>query len=271
MKIRLPVRLNKVVLGFAAIAVFATTPVWAETPEEKGFTIAARADRSDNGFGDSVSNMKMILKNAHGQQTSRSMTNRILEVPDETLGDKSITVFNSPSDIAGTALLSHARILDPDDQWLYLPALKRIKRISSVNKSGPFVGSEFAFEDFTSLELGKYDYKFLRAEPCDSMTCDVVERYPKYEHSGYTKQISWIDQDVYQVRKVEFYDRRGDLLKVLVFSDYKKYEGSIWRAHKLHMENAQNGKSTDLIYSDYKFKDGLDDNDFEKGVLTRVR
>ncbi len=263
--------LSKFILSGVVLAGVLATPVWAETPEEKGFAIAARADRSDNGFGDSVAGMEMVLKNAHGQETNRVMTNKILEVPDETLGDKSITVFNSPADIAGTALLSHAKILDPDDQWLYLPALKRIKRISSVNKSGPFVGSEFAFEDFTSLELGKYDYKFLREEACGDMTCDVVERYPKYEHSGYTKQISWIDQDVFQARKIEFYDRRGGLLKTLSFSEYKKYEGNIWRAHKLHMENAQNGKSTDLLYSDYKFKAGLDDNDFEKGVLTRVR
>ena len=263
--------LNKIILGLTALTVFISTPVWAETPEEKGFRIAARADRSDNGFGDSVSDMKMALKNAHGQETSRIMKNKILEIPDETLGDKSITVFTSPSDISGTALLSHAHILDPDNQWLYLPALKRVKRISSVNKSGPFVGSEFAFEDFTSLELGKYDYKFIREEPCGDMTCDMVERYPKYEHSGYTKQISWIDQSEFQARKIEFYDRRGDLLKTLSFSEYKKYEDYIWRAHKLHMENAQTGKSTVLSYSNFQFKTGLAHNDFEKGVLTRVR
>ena len=81
---------------------------------------------------------------------------RTLEVPDESVGDKSLIIFDSPRDIKGTALLSYAKILDPDDQWLYLPALKRVKRISSVNKSGPFVGSEFAFEDFTALELNKY-------------------------------------------------------------------------------------------------------------------
>ncbi|PCI00375.1 MAG: outer membrane lipoprotein-sorting protein [Alphaproteobacteria bacterium] len=247
------------------------TAVKAETMEEKGFAISARADRSDLGFGDSVSDMKMILKNAHGQETNRIMKNKILEVQDESVGDKSITVFTSPSDISGTALLSHAKILAPDDQWLYLPALKRIKRISSVNKSGPFVGSEFAFEDFTSLELGKYDYKFLRTEKCGGLTCDVVERYPRYKHSGYTKQISWIDQDVFQARKIEFYDRRGGLLKTLTFSGYKKHAGKYWRAHKLHMENAQNGKRTDLIYSNYKFNTGLNSNDFEKGVLTRVR
>lgn len=253
------------------LSVLLISTAHAETAEEKGFAIAARSDRSDRGFQNSISDMKMVLHNAHGQKTSRTMKNKTLEIPDEKLGDKSIIVFTTPADIAGTALLSHAKILDPDDQWLYLPALKRIKRISSVNKSGPFVGSEFAFEDFTSLELGKYDYKYLRTEQCGSLTCDVVERYPKYKYSGYKKQIAWIDRKDFQARKIEFYDRRGDLLKVLELSEYKKYQGNVWRAHKLHMVNKQNGKSTDLLFSNFKFKIGLDSNDFEKGVLTRVR
>ncbi len=270
-KIKWRVLGTALVLGLVSLTLFSSVPAAAETPEEKGFAVAARSDRSDRGFNDSIVDMTMILHNAHGQETSRSLKTKTLEVPDESLGDKSVVVFESPADISGTALLSHARILDPDNQWLYLPALKRIKRISSVNKSGPFVGSEFAFEDFTALELGKYDYKYIKEEPCGDMTCDVLERTPKYEHSGYSKQLSWIDQSVYQVRKVEFYDRRGGLLKVLDLTDYREYDGGIWRTHKMHMENKQTGKSTDLIYSDYKFKTGMNNNDFEKGVLKRVR
>lgn len=271
MKIQFLKSLNKFFVGLAVVSVLGASPVWAETAEEKGLAISARADQSDLGFGDSVSDMEMVLKNSHGQETNRIMKNMILEIPDAAFGDRSITVFTAPSDIAGTALLSHAKILDPDDQWLYLPALKRIKRISSVNKSGPFVGSEFAFEDFTSLETGKYDYKYIKEEACGDMMCDVVERYPRYKYSGYTKQISWIDQKVFQVRKIEFYDRRGELLKILSFSGYKKYAGNVWRAHKLHMENVQTNKSTDLLYSNFEFKTGLSKKDFEKGILTRVR
>ena len=142
-----------------------------------------------------------------------------------SVGDKSLVVFDNPSDIKGTALLSHAQILDPDNQWLYLPALKRVKRISSANKSGPFVGSEFAFEDFTALELNKYDYKWVREEEAvDGLQADIVERTPRYENSGYTRQVTWVDRDVHQVRKVEFYDRRGDLLKTLMLADYREYD-----------------------------------------------
>ncbi len=247
------------------------TPVQGKTPEEKkGFEVEARADRSDRGFGDSDVELEMVLKNSAGQQTKRTLQITTLEMPDENVGDKSLVVFKTPKDIDGTALLSHAKIIEPDDQWLYLPALKRVKRISSANKSGPFVGSEFAFEDFTALELNKYSYLWLREEACGELKCDVVERRPRYENSGYTRQVAWIDQKIHQIRKVEFYNRRDDLLKTLTISGFKKY-GSVWRAQKLSMENHQTNKSTDMIYGTYQFGLGLSDNDFVKSRLSRVR
>jgi hypothetical protein len=179
-------------------------------------------------------------------------------------------LFDIPRDIKGTALLSHAKILDPDNQWLFLPALKRVKRISSSNKSGPFVGSEFAYEDLTSIELNKYDYRYIGEEACGDLVCDMLERTPRYENSGYTKQIAWIDQTDYQIRKVEFYDRRGDLLKMLELKDYRNYNG-VWRAHLLSMDNLQTSKQTDLVYGEYRFGVGLSDNDFVKSRLTRLR
>lgn len=243
----------------------------AEDFDSRGFDIAARSDRTDVGFADSAVDLKMVLRNAAGLESSRSLSITTLEKPNEDVGDKSMVVFDTPRDIEGTALLSHAKILDPDDQWLFLPALKRVKRISSSNKSGPFVGSEFAFEDFTSLELNKFEYNFLRTEPCGELSCDVVERFPRYENSGYTRQIAYIDQSDFQIRKVEFYDRRGDLLKILELKEYRQYDNGVWRAHLLSMTNVQTNKSTDLIYGDYEFGVGLADNDFVKGRLSRLR
>ena len=263
--------LKAVVSPLAAMAMLAVSvsPGLTQSAEEKGFEIAARSDRSDRGFADSAVELTMILRNAAGQETERSLKISTLEIADEDVGDKSLVVFDSPKDIDGTALLSHAKILDPDDQWLYLPALKRVKRISSANKSGPFVGSEFAFEDFTAIELNKYEYKWLSEEEVDGVMMDVVERIPRYENSGYARQVAWIDQEVFQIRKVDFYDRRNDLLKTLLLEDYRDYDG-IWRSHKFLMTNHKTGKSTDLIYDDYRFKTGLDDKDFVKGVLKRI-
>jgi outer membrane lipoprotein-sorting protein len=254
-----------------ALAASLLSTVNANTGEGQGFEIAARSDRSDVGFKDSEVELQMVLRNAAGQQSSRSLRIATLEKPDETVGDKSLVIFDTPRDIEGTALLSHAHILDPDDQWLYLPALKRVKRISSSNKSGPFVGSEFAFEDFTAIELNKFDYRLLQSEPCGDLNCDVLERLPLYENSGYAKQMAWVDQTDFQIRKVEFYDRRGDLLKVLEMKDYRQYENGVWRAHTLSMSNVQTNKQTDLIYGDYTFGAGMTENEFVKGRLSRLR
>ena len=243
----------------------------ANPESDVAFEIAARSDRTDVGFGQSEVELTMVLRNAAGQESSRSLRIATLEKPDETVGDKSLVVFSTPRDIEGTALLSHAKILDPDDQWLYLPALKRVKRIASSNKSGPFVGSEFAFEDFTAIELNKFAYSLIGDEACGALHCDVLERLPQYENSGYTKQIAWVDQQDYQIRKVEFYDRRGDLLKVLTLDDYRQYDNGVWRAHRLSMANVQTNKQTDLVYGDYDFDVSLDEGDFVKGRLSRLR
>ena len=239
--------------------------------EQKGLEIAMEMDRRDQGFGDSEVTLRMVLTNRNGESSTRELRIRTLEMPTENTGDKSLTIFDYPKDVKGTAFLSFTKILEPDDQWLYLPALKRVKRISSANKSGPFVGSEFAYEDMTSFEVGKYTHKWLRDEPCGALTCFVVEWTPRYENSGYTRQVSWVDQAEYRIQKVEYYDRKSELLKTLVFQDYKQYLGRYWRAQKMFMENHQTGKKTTLEFSDHRFRSGLDEGDFSKGRLNRVR
>ena len=128
----------------------------AQSPEEeKGLEVSREADRRDLGFGDSMASMEMILKNASGQTSTRELSLKTLEVADEGDGDKILSVIESPPDVRGTALLTFTHINEQDDQWLYLPALKRVKRISSANKSGPFLGSEFAYEDLASAGSGE--------------------------------------------------------------------------------------------------------------------
>jgi len=241
----------------------------AETPEEKGLAIATEADRRDTGFGDYTNDIKMILRNKQGQESTREIRSSTLEVEND--GDKILTIFDAPRDVQGTALLSFTHKEGPDDQWLYLPALKRVKRIASDNKSGPFMGSEFAYEDITSQEIDKYTYKYLRDETLDGMEVFVFERYPKDEKSGYTRQIIWLDKQHYKERKIEYYDRKNSLLKTLVFNDYNLHNDRFWRAHDMYMENHQTGKSTRLLQTNYRFNVGLTDRDFDKNSLKRAR
>lgn len=243
----------------------------AETPQEMGWRISEASEARDDGYGDSVGDMTMVLTNRHGESSTRRLRMQTLETPGFDDGDKSIVVFDEPRDVKGTALLSFAHIVDADDQWLYLPALKRVKRISSVNKSGPFLGSEFAFEDFSAQELKKYTYTYQREEPCGDRTCHVIERLPTYEHSGYTRLVGWMDTADLNPRKIEYYDRKGELLKTLTLGDYRLYNDKFWRAHDLFMENKQTGKTTRLTWSEIKFQTGLADDDFNTNRLTRLR
>ncbi len=167
-------------------------------------------------------------------------------------------------------MLTYSHGLEPDDQWLYLPALKRVKRISSRNKSGPFMGSTFAFEDLGSQEVEKYTYRYLRDEPCGDWTCHVVERYPAYEHSGYTRQVAWLDQEAYRLVRAEFFDRKNALLKTLTQGDFQQYLGHYWRPARMEMINHQTGKSTLLEWTDYRFKTGLTEADFRAQSLKRI-
>lgn len=240
----------------------------SETMEEKGLRIAQEADDYDKGFGDFTADMKMTLRNRKGQESVRNIRIRTLEVEGD--GDKSMSIFDEPADVKGTAMLTFSHGLKPDDQWLYLPALKRVKRISSRNKSGPFMGSEFAFEDLGSQEVEKYAYKFLREEPCGDWQCYVIERKPRYKYSGYTRQNVWIDKDKYRVTKVDFFDRKNKPLKTLTMSGYQEYLGHYWRPSKMEMINHQNGKSTILDWKNYQFKTGLSSRDFNKNKLKNL-
>lgn len=237
--------------------------------QEKGKWVAVSADDYDSGFKSQAAKVTMILQNKQGQTSERQLRIKILEVAND--GDKSLTVFETPRDVKGTSFLSFSHARDPDDQWLYLPALKRVKRIASNNKSGPFMGSEFSYEDLASQEVGKYTYKYVRPETVLGGPGHVIERTPVDPNSGYARQLVWIDEAHWRTEKIEFYDRKNELLKTLVNSGYKKYPNNKWRAEEMLMTNHQTGKSTILYWQDIRFGINVSSRDFDRNALKRVR
>jgi outer membrane lipoprotein-sorting protein len=235
----------------------------------KALEIAILNDQNNNGFIDSSSDMTMNLINRKGDVVSRKLRFKRLEVPED--GDKSIAVFESPRDVKGVAILSYAHKVKSDDQWLYLPALKRVKRIASKNKSGPFLGSEFSFEDFSFQEVEKYEYKLIGEEDYLNLECFVIERTPLDPYSGYTKQLVWIDKENYLIQKIHLFDRKSFHLKTQKFEEYKLYEGFFWQPHKIEMINHQNGKSSILLFENVKLNSGFTDRDFTQNSLKRSR
>ncbi len=240
-----------------------------ETPEDKGLRIARESNDRNEGFGDYTAGMTMVLRDRQGRESVRQMRFKVLEVPGD--GDKSLFVFDQPRDVQGTALLTHAHINTPDDQWLYLPALKRVKRISASRRSGSFMGSEFSYEDMSSPEVDEYTYRYLRDEPCGELTCTVIEQFPLDEKSGYSRKVIWQDAGELRTWKMELYDRRGSHLKTLTFADYRQYLDRYWRAAEQTMVNHLTGASTVLQWTDFRFGTDLDDGEFTQTALRRVR
>lgn len=241
-------------------------------PEEAGLALAREARERQIGFGNFTADQTMVLRNKQGQESRRKLRVRVLEVEGD--GDKSMFVFDQPRDVEGTALLIYAHKEEADEQWLYLPALKRVKRISSANRSGSFMGSEFSYEDMGAQEVEKFTYQYLRDEPCSEggeLMCAVSERFPVDRRSGYQRQLTWHDRDALRLLKVEYYDRKNAHLKTLTVRDYAQYLDKYWHAGEMNMVNHLTGKSTVLTWADYQFGTDLDDSDFTQTGLRRAR
>lgn len=239
------------------------------TPEARGLAIAQEAYDRDAGYGDSSSELVMILRSGSGQEARRELRIRSLEVSDTE--SRTMVVFDTPQDVRGTALLTHTFTDKDDDQWLFLPAVGRVKRIAGGSRSGPFMGSEFSFEDMGSQRVEKFTYKYLRDESCNDLECHVLERFPTDKGSGYSRQVAWLDKEHLRIQKVEYYDRRDGLLKTLTAGDYTLHKDRHWRPGAMEMTNHQNGKSTVLEWKNYAFDNKFTARDFDQNALRSVR
>lgn len=262
----------KTLIGGIALAlatVSANSPAIAEDTAAKGLAIAEEADKRDAGWGDSRVSMKMILHDAHGRSVEREMRSLGLEVADD--GDKGLIIFDTPRDVRGSAILSFSHKVGDDDQWLYLPKLKKVKPIFSSNKSGPFMNSEFAYEDIASQEVEKYTYQYIGEEVLEGKRCHVLDRFPVNKNSGYSRQRAWLDQEELRVWKVDYYDRKKSHLKTLTAEGFEQYLGKHWRPAKMEMRNHQTKKRTVLEFNNYQFATGLNNRDFDKTALKRLK
>lgn len=248
-----------------------STQVWASTdPGQKGLEIAKKIDQANQGFVGEESTMDLIIIDALGRKIERIMQAKVKEITGD--GDKSINTVIKPADVKGTKTLTYSHKEGDDDQWIYLPSNKRVKKLSSSNQTGSFLGSEFSYEDLGSQEIEKYTYKYLgEQKDGQGKLLWQLERYPLNKNSGYKKQISYIDPENLTTHKVEYFNRRGDLLKVAIFEDFKTYkvgEKTLHRSHKISMENKLTKKKSILTWNDRKIGVSLPDNIFSKEGLS---
>jgi outer membrane lipoprotein-sorting protein len=233
----------------------------AATPS--GLEVMKKVQEHNKGFIGATSEMKMVLIDAHDNKVERVMTGEVIE--DSESGDKSITAFKKPLDIKGTKLLTWTAKSGPNKQWLFLPKFKRVKKINARNQSGSFMGSEFSYEDVGGQILDKYTYKFISENNSEW----VIESTPK-EKSGYSKMITTISKKFTNPTKVEYFDRRGELLKISIIEEYKAFKvkgKSINMANKITMDNKQTKKKSVISWTKRKLGLKLKVSDFKSSKL----
>lgn len=215
---------------------------------------------------DQTSTLTMTLTNESGQTRVRK-----IEQFSKDLGDmeKSIMFFQSPADVKNTSFMNWSYDDDKsDDQWIYLPALKKVKRISSDSKSDYFMGSDFTYDDLGDRKLNADNHKLLREETIKDKVCYVVESVSKDEDYMYSKTITWIDKSTFIGVQKEFYDEDGDLLKLLSIKKVEKMDG-IDVITNSEMKNVQKNHSTSMILSNVKINSGIAVSKFSERMMMR--
>ena len=247
------------------------------SPADKAQAVLGDLGKKNAGYKDMRSDVEMSIRDASGGEVKRHFHIDVLEKPAQDDGDRSLLTFDSPADVKGTALLSHAQPGGDDEQWVYLPSSKRVKRIAqtSSSKSGAFMGSEFTYEDLTGADARRYNWTFVGTEPCNGGTCAKLEATPKDGNSAYSKRIVSIEIGQSRVQAVDFFDRGGALLKSLHYGNYTQVPGaggsSYWRAASWTMDNKQTKRTTVLSFSGMKVGTGLNAADFSSSKLEANR
>jgi hypothetical protein len=250
--------------ALTAVAAWTVTLATAFGGTDRGYELAVKVDKANSGFLSEVSQIELELLDASGSRVSRQL--EVSSVEGKGDGDRSVVRFTAPADVKGTKLLTWAHAQSDDDQWLFLPAIKRVKRISGSNKSGSFMGSEFSYEDLVAPEVEKFNYRFIEETSYEGTPCWVYERASRDSASGYKRQVLWVSQKLMYPVKVEFYNRRDELSKVALYGAFKKY-GSYYRPGVVQMSNVQTRKKSVLRIRELKLGAPVSDTELRPDTL----
>jgi outer membrane lipoprotein-sorting protein len=220
-----------------------------------------------NKVADSVSDATFTLANKSGQERVRQ-TFGTTKLQANGIDNMRMTRFLSPADIKGTVSLLVEHADKDDDIWIYLPALKKVRRMVASNKKDSFVGTDFSYGDVIGHKVGEWNHKLLGDEVVDGNPCYVIESLPKTDDiksgSGYSKRKGWIRKDNFMSVKAEFWDESGQLLKTSTLTDIRKVdpEHDKWQAMRLEAVNVQTGHRTVIQYGNFKVNQKVKDDFF---------
>jgi len=221
-----------------------------------------------------IQNFDMVLTNKGGKTQTRQTIIYRLDYPDQR---KSIILFTNPSNVKGTAFMSYdyGDFKREDDQWLYLPALKKTRRISASNRGDYFLGTDFTYEDIklgSKMSKSDYTYNTLKEDPVRGFRCYEVEGIPANDQVakelGYKKVHYWIDANNWVIRKIHYWDVADNPLKTVEIVEAEKVDG-IWTVLKLEAENHKTGHKTSISFSSIDYKTNVDGDLFSEESLMR--
>lgn len=259
--------MKRTILAVAIVAVFMTVAT-AQT----GRDIAQKVkDRPDGDTRQSELSMKLI--NKRGAVRERRLVSYSIDVGEEKRDRKSIMFFEYPGDVKGTGFLTwdYDEPGKDDDKWLYLPAMKKTRRISgSSARQDYFMGSDFTYDDMGSRSVDEDTHELLGEEIIDGYKCWKLESVPKDKRDIFSRKIALIRQDCLIPVRVEYYDKLGRLHRRLEMSDIARVDG-FWVARKMHMSNVQTGHQTILEIKNPKYNISVEEAKFNVTVLEKGR
>ena len=241
------------------------------TAEElTGYEIAWRADAVDKGETSSYT-ATMTLTNRKGESRVREIFMRSKDYGDVK---KSVIVFARPKDVAGVSYLSHDYPDNDDgtkkdsDSWLYMPAMKKVRRISGSGKDDDFMGTDFTYADMGDRGLTKDTFTLLGEDTVDGIACWMVESVAKDKSEKTQRRVIWYGKENYKVVKGEYYDKQNTLTRVLSCSGITKIDG-IWTVGKMFMRNVKTDHTTLLELRNVKYNMAVDDNMFTVSAIEK--
>ena len=216
----------------------------------------------------------LIIYNAKKQKRERTIAT-VSKLFDGGDAEKRLIRFVAPADVKGTGLLTYDYELKSDDMWLYLPALRKTRRIVSSDKAKSFMGSEFSYADITPPSLDEFTYARVGSEQVDGVDCYVVAVTPKNEdiaeENGYSKRVTYVGKSDYVIRKAVYYDLGGELLKELTAQKIKEIDTQKhrYRAMVMRMDNKQNGRASEMLIKQINLRPDVPDEYFTTRYLER--
>lgn len=223
-------------------------------------------DRPDGDTRSSEMAMQLINKN--GSTRERKIQSYSMDIGKDK---KTIMFFLYPGDVKGTGFLTwdYDQVGKEDDKWLYLPAMKKTRRISgSSSKTDYFMGSDFTYDDMGSRNVDEDEHKLLKEETIDGHKCWVIESTPKTKGEIYSRKIAWVRQDCLIALKVEYYDKLGKLHRTLAVSNIEQVDG-FWVAQKMAMRNVQTNHETIIKIQNPKYNIDIDESAFTVAKLEK--